>query len=258
MIVQITPYDKSNVLLSFPSFEDLIIQFKSWGITLSGFLILPFLLSKKERSNPGVQKILAIIGLSILGITLFYLSYAPINKYVGYSRFQLIITALLLGSFLLKKNNYSQFPIFVIVIAIVLNLSMTPIDGWKSKENFWGDFKYKTSEIYFPYNDIYADLSRVTGISDKSIAVIGRTYYYFDSFYFFKHEFRPEIFEESIYNTPNEIADISWSDYVIWQVDPLAENNPAYLDDIQLKLSLFERWKSYSNGENTLILYKKK
>lgn len=227
-----------------------------FGIFLLFFLAGCYiLLRRKEYATAGF--LLSIV----LGYQVFYI----IDNWqlVGYSRFNLLVLpAILAGTAVFINwimNEKKQFGIALIVLAILVNFSISPINLDGSKKPYWGNYNVDTSEHYYPYREAIAWLGETyPGVHGLS----GGLYYpYSFAFYSDQLHWKPQ---EILYRSKSQVSSNSDSaELAIVLAEAKIKNDPIVLFHVlgkeipQMPSSTDYRLeKVFLNDAHMLVVYR--
>ncbi len=177
-------------LLIFDTYKTLLqALYDQFGIFILLWLAGVMILVHQQKK----LKAAFLISLGLL-VPLFYA--ADEWLYIGYSRFNLfMLPAVLAGasSFLgwlaTKQKNGA---IFVMVITILANVFITPINWDGTKKPFWGNYNYDTSEHYYPYPEAF---SLIKNKGEDRVLLSGLYYRYYYKFYLTKYNLNIKVQE---------------------------------------------------------------
>lgn len=251
-LFQQTPYDSSGTSFVLPRLNDFIVIgfaiYDQFFVLLIIAVLCLILFDKKFR----LFSLLA----SIVG---FYLVNPVLNTYLGYSRYSLILVGIM---FVILKGYLNLLELkpklfrIIFTLAIAINLVFSPykLDNFQlSMIPMWGDYKYYTSEFWYDYDSLYSDIKNT---SNESIVTLGRSYFYYDSFYHFKYNISENSYSDLRETSSAELVFDSLAkinpSIIIQQIDPL---NPQFVDSMFVGYSIVKR---YERGEMVLNLFQKK
>ena len=199
----VRPYEFTfNNFLSLKIYEVLVASFwEQFSIFFPIACISIFLLLFRKKFL-----ILSINSIIIFGYLILYIGDK--NAYFGYSRFNLYFLPSILFLVIAAWNEFEhliskKIKVLIILPIIIANILLSPIyllDGTRKPK--WGDHIAITSELDFPYQDLYKWLSKN---KFENIWIVGRTRPYWDDFYIRKYDLNPDKFKSILIH--------EWKDY---------------------------------------------